>query len=217
MANYWSLVERKAKIRLWNPKTGQALGTLVGHRDTVGAIALSPDGRKLASASDDDTARLWDLRTQTELHTLEPYANRVTAIAFSNDGSRVATGTEGGAIDVWNVATGQAEMRNELLDAVQGLAFSPDGRMLVAGDRGGAVQFLPYEETHSWRFSRSVEWGGCVTRWSYCWRGNRRDRGAARDSRKSGRPARSPRTTWSGATAPALRFFARWRVLRRCV
>jgi WD40 repeat protein len=63
-----------------------------GHVDTVHAMALSPDGKRLATGSEDRTIRLWDLSLLppdgrgTECLTLRGHAGRLTALAFSPDG-----------------------------------------------------------------------------------------------------------------------------------
>jgi WD40 repeat protein len=47
--------------RLWDAATGEAVATLTGHTDVVRAVAFSPEGKRVLTGSDDNTARLWDL------------------------------------------------------------------------------------------------------------------------------------------------------------
>src|SRR5271157_6295054 len=61
-------------------------GTLRGHRDWIGRIAWSPDGRKLASPSADETIRLWDAETGQCLRTLDGHQGGVISAAFDPDG-----------------------------------------------------------------------------------------------------------------------------------
>jgi len=68
----------------WSP----CLQTLEDHRDSVRSVAFSPDGRRLASGSDDKTVRLWDASTGKCLQTLETHAKNVS---FSPDGSNLVT------------------------------------------------------------------------------------------------------------------------------
>jgi WD40 repeat protein/tRNA A-37 threonylcarbamoyl transferase component Bud32 len=113
------------------------LGTLHGHADGVLAVAFSPDGARIASASADSTIKVWDRSSQKEVFTLRGHAAAVTAVAFSPDGLRLASGSADGDVRIWDVVRGENLFRwKGHTAAVTGLAFDPDGERLVSTGSG---------------------------------------------------------------------------------
>ena len=74
--------------------------TLRGHSGFVQAVAFSPDGKRLATASVDQTAKVWDAERGTELLTLRGHSGSVNKVAFSPDGKRLATANANGTVQV---------------------------------------------------------------------------------------------------------------------
>ncbi|HSV66968.1 MAG TPA: pentapeptide repeat-containing protein [Mycobacteriales bacterium] len=112
--------------------TGQPLTTLSGHTGTVTAVAYSPNGTHLATASTDRTAQIWDPATGQRLTTLTGHHGSVTAVAYSPDGTRLATASYDNTARTWDPATGQ---RLTTLTghhgSVTAVAYSPDGTRLA--------------------------------------------------------------------------------------
>jgi WD40 repeat protein len=117
----------------------------------VSALAFSPDGRLLASASLDKTAKIWDAATGKEVRTL-PHSvadfDMVWSIAFSPDGRQLATGSWEKNLRLWDVASGRELHKIKVstgsgLEPVFSVAFSPDGRRVAAG--GGSKTIKLYD------------------------------------------------------------------------
>lgn len=144
------LVDRDGKtVILWSRLAGRETRRFVGHLASIRSMAVSPDGRHLATASEtatfgrgkpqpDDSIRLWDVATGRERWRLPTSS---WALTFSPDGRLLAGGGRNEASHLWETDTGK-EVRQ--FSGPQGLvyqvAFSPDGKTVAFTARDGIVR-----------------------------------------------------------------------------
>jgi WD40 repeat protein len=97
----------QGEILLWNVKSRQPIQQpLIGHTDLITSVSFSPDGKTIASSSEDGTIILWDVATrQTIGQPLKDPSHWVTSIAFNplDNGKTLASGDDDGTITMWNV------------------------------------------------------------------------------------------------------------------
>jgi hypothetical protein len=102
-------------------------------------VTVSPDGKRLATASGKETIKVWDAQTGQELLTLKGHADRVQSVAFSPDGKRLASAAMDRTVKVWDAQTGQELLSLHTHWRPSGVVFSPDGHRLASGSYDGTV------------------------------------------------------------------------------
>ena len=142
------------------PARGFIFSTCHGHTNIVRAMAWSPDGQNIASASDDATVRVWDVTTGRRIFTYLSHDSEVFAVAWSHDGQHIASGGCDHTVRVWDAvhnARGVASMVRRLKSLaslvgaggftyyshtgqVYAVAWSPDGQYIASGGIDHTVQ-----------------------------------------------------------------------------
>jgi HEAT repeat protein len=115
--------------------------TIPAHDHTIWSVKFAPDGKTIATTSDDATARIWDLATGKLRHTLKGHEGTVRHCTFTNDGTQLLTSGFDRTIRVWDAATGAAEAT--LTDDAMVYYMSPlgDGRTVISASSDPRVRY----------------------------------------------------------------------------
>jgi Tol biopolymer transport system component len=133
--------EKAAALQMTDAATGKSVWKAQVGRGTLTSVAVSPDGKRLAVGSDDNSVCALDAPTGRVLMMAQGHRGAVTAVAVSPDGKQLATGSADNSVQVWDMPTGRALMRLQGHNkGVECVAFSPDGKTLASGGQDKVVR-----------------------------------------------------------------------------
>jgi cytochrome c len=124
-----------ARIAIWRPGEPQPATVLTGHEAPVVALAVSPDGTTLASASWDHTARLWPLAGGAP-RVIAGHAQNVNGVAFAPDGRALVTAGYDATLRITPLGGEGTPVIATLPTALNAVAVAPDGEITTAGADG---------------------------------------------------------------------------------
>jgi WD40 repeat protein len=138
------------------------LRTLKGY--SGGNISFSPDGKTIASASEDKTIKLWSIEGR-ELHTFKGHSSKVTSVSFSPDGKTIASASEDKTVKLWSIEGTQLRTLKGHSGAVTSVSFSPNGKTIASTSLDGSVKLWSIEGTqlHSLKEQNGGATGVCFS------------------------------------------------------
>ncbi|CDF33327.1 WD40-repeat containing protein [Chondrus crispus] len=132
-------------LQFWSVSEKKVLWSVCGHESRVCSVAMSGDGKRAVSGSNDESVRVWDVDTGLQIgDALTGHTEVVVvySVAMSGDGKRAVSGSRDGSVRVWDVDTGL-----QIGDALTGhtggvasVAMSGDGKRAVSGSWDESVR-----------------------------------------------------------------------------
>ena len=117
------------------------LRTITGHNNWVTSVAITPDGDKFVSASEDATIKIWNLTSGSLIKTLTGHNNSINAVAIAPDGKTIISASDDKTLKIWNLETGE-----ELLTiightkSIRTVAIHPDGEIFISGSTDNSLK-----------------------------------------------------------------------------
>jgi len=155
---YWAMVpqfrSRVARrtgmaIQIFDVPTGIEAGQIPGYHTRVSSVTFAPDGRTLASGSEDNGIRLWNVANCALVRQFVGHQGDVLAVTFSPNGLVLASGSADRTVRLWDVSTG--EELAQLLGhqaGVTSLSFAPDGELLASGSQDMTIRLWDMANGH---------------------------------------------------------------------
>lgn len=126
------------------------LGTLSDHAWAVLTVAFSPDGKILATGSDDNTIKLWEVNTGQLICTLVGHSWSVVAVAFTADGETLLSASCDKTVKLWRVSTAEEIVTlSGHVDSVSAVAVSKVRQLIASGSRDKTIKLWQFVEQHN--------------------------------------------------------------------
>ena len=128
-------------VRSWRTEDGAPLHAFEGHLDAAYALAVSPDGKRLATGAYDQKIRLWDTATGRETALLKGHNGAVNGLAFRPDGQVLASASSDRTVKLWSVAAGQRlDTLSQPTKEQTSVVFSADGKTLFGAGADNRIR-----------------------------------------------------------------------------
>lgn len=132
--------------RLARREFGGSDVTCYGHQTPLNDVAISPDGKLVASVGRERAIRLWNHTSGEEVKVLQGHESDITSIAFSPNGEQLVTASVDRTIILWHIPSGKAvRTLTGHENVINCVAFGPDGKTVVSGSHDKTARLWEVE------------------------------------------------------------------------
>ncbi|MDJ0737617.1 MAG: caspase family protein [Nostocaceae cyanobacterium] len=135
---------------------------LQGHSQQVNAIAFSPDGKMIASASDDNTVKVWGVDGKL-VNTFKGHKDRVTSIAFSGNGKFIASGSADKTVKIYNFDGKLIKTFSGHGDIVKSISFSPNSQVIASTSSDKTIKIWDINQGLVQSWNADNRWANSVS------------------------------------------------------
>ncbi len=129
------------EVKRWKTSDGSLQQSFEGHLDAAYALAVSPDGKLLATGAYDQKIRLWDTATGKEVALLKGHNGAVNGLSFRPDGKVLSSASADRTVKLWSIPTGQRlDTLSQPTKEQTSVVFSADGKQLFAAGSDNRIR-----------------------------------------------------------------------------
>jgi WD40 repeat protein/mono/diheme cytochrome c family protein len=129
------------EVKRWKTSDGSLQQSFEGHLDAAYSLAVSPDGKLIATGAYDQKIRLWDTATGKEVALLNGHNGAVNGLSFRSDGKVLASASADRTVKLWSIPTGlRLETLSQPTKEQMSVVFSADGKQLLAAGSDNRIR-----------------------------------------------------------------------------
>ncbi|MBK8091346.1 MAG: DUF1553 domain-containing protein [Verrucomicrobiaceae bacterium] len=142
-------VAQRGLLHRWRLGEAKPTQTVEAHSDNILSLAMSRDGKQIATGGADNLAKVWDAATLKEVAKIEGHVGHILALGFNADGKWLATGSADKELKVWDIATKEMLMLlGDKSTPITALHWSPDGTKITYATEKGELKEVSELKSH---------------------------------------------------------------------
>jgi WD40 repeat protein len=137
-------------LEMWEPEKGRETKTIGSHEKAIYALAVTPDGSKAITGSDDNNLKVWGLDEPEELLTLISHSGPINSIAITPDGNYAVSASEDKTLKIWDLTNGsEVGCLRGHNGSVVSVHITANGKRAISGAKDNTIRI--------WDLSRIIE------------------------------------------------------------